>query len=343
MTKETKIGLLVGMAVIILIGILISDHLSMAQRQQQARLTKGAPELNLAGDQIPPPPANIVLNHGSARGAPKTALPMPVELAANRPAAPTVAPVAAPAHPADSAAVLRQSLPPAVAVSSTPAAGESPAARSVGPSNNLLVAMNSTKPIEGDVPPGFVTTRGAGGPDSVGLAPVKPIPVPPKPAAEAAEPTKAEPVTHHVQSGETLQSISRKYFNNDPNHDKAIFEANRKSIPAMNKLRIGVRLVIPVEAAAAKALAKPIAADSASAAPAGPAVLGAGKPASSGSAATPGTVDYTVKEGQTLSSIAAAALGSKNDWRKLYDLNKDRIKDPNRLAPGTVIRVPKKS
>ena len=28
MTKETKIGLLVGMGVIILIGILISDHLS---------------------------------------------------------------------------------------------------------------------------------------------------------------------------------------------------------------------------------------------------------------------------------------------------------------------------
>ena len=54
MTKETKIGLLVGMGAIILIGILISDHLSVAQRQQQAQLANGIPEIH--EDMIPPPP-----------------------------------------------------------------------------------------------------------------------------------------------------------------------------------------------------------------------------------------------------------------------------------------------
>ncbi|MFA7237403.1 MAG: LysM peptidoglycan-binding domain-containing protein [Phycisphaeraceae bacterium] len=51
MTKETKIGLLVGLGVIIFIGILISDHLSVAQQQQPADLTRfdglaGQPQSN---------------------------------------------------------------------------------------------------------------------------------------------------------------------------------------------------------------------------------------------------------------------------------------------------------
>src|SRR5687768_7870420 len=44
MTRETKIGLFVGMGVIILVGILISDHLSVAQRQQQPEFGRAFPE-----------------------------------------------------------------------------------------------------------------------------------------------------------------------------------------------------------------------------------------------------------------------------------------------------------
>ena len=40
MTRETKIGLLVGMGVILFIGILISDYLSSAQNQRPADLTQ---------------------------------------------------------------------------------------------------------------------------------------------------------------------------------------------------------------------------------------------------------------------------------------------------------------
>lgn len=42
MARETKIGLLVGLGVIIFIGILVSDHLSLAQRQGFAGLTATA-------------------------------------------------------------------------------------------------------------------------------------------------------------------------------------------------------------------------------------------------------------------------------------------------------------
>src|SRR5438552_7729800 len=45
MTRETKIGLLVGLAFIIVIGILLSDHLTSTNEPQQAQLAK-------AGDSV---------------------------------------------------------------------------------------------------------------------------------------------------------------------------------------------------------------------------------------------------------------------------------------------------
>src|SRR5438094_7311089 len=42
MTKETKIGLLVGRAFIIVIGILLSDHLTQTNEPQQAQLAQVA-------------------------------------------------------------------------------------------------------------------------------------------------------------------------------------------------------------------------------------------------------------------------------------------------------------
>src|SRR5438094_142401 len=42
MTRETKIGLLVGLAFIIVIGILLSDHLTQTNEPQQAQLAQVA-------------------------------------------------------------------------------------------------------------------------------------------------------------------------------------------------------------------------------------------------------------------------------------------------------------
>ena len=42
MTRETKIGLLVGLAFIIVIGILLSDHLTSTNEPQQAQLAQVA-------------------------------------------------------------------------------------------------------------------------------------------------------------------------------------------------------------------------------------------------------------------------------------------------------------
>jgi nucleoid-associated protein YgaU len=51
---------------------------------------------------------------------------------------------------------------------------------------------------------------------------------------------------------------------------------------------------------------------------------------------------YTVKKGDTLSSIAREAYGNANAWNKIFAANKDKIKDPKKLTIGTVLKIPPK-
>ncbi|MFH1338928.1 MAG: OmpA family protein [Candidatus Omnitrophota bacterium] len=52
------------------------------------------------------------------------------------------------------------------------------------------------------------------------------------------------------------------------------------------------------------------------------------------------TRDYIVKKGDTLWGIAAREYGGAHRWQYLYNLNKDRIKDPNKLKAGMTIVIP---
>ena len=52
------------------------------------------------------------------------------------------------------------------------------------------------------------------------------------------------------------------------------------------------------------------------------------------------TREYTIKSGDTLSKIAKEQLGGAHRWRYLYEINKDRIKDPNKLKAGKKIIIP---
>ena len=52
------------------------------------------------------------------------------------------------------------------------------------------------------------------------------------------------------------------------------------------------------------------------------------------------TREYIVKSGDTLSKIAKEQLGSAHRWVYLYELNKDRIKDPHKLKAGQKIVIP---
>lgn len=49
---------------------------------------------------------------------------------------------------------------------------------------------------------------------------------------------------------------------------------------------------------------------------------------------------HVVRQGETLSEIAAATLGSGALWPVLYRANRDQIKDPARLYPGQKLTIP---
>ena len=67
------------------------------------------------------------------------------------------------------------------------------------------------------------------------------------------------------------------------------------------------------------------------------AAAGQGGPAGSVSAPT-GT--YTVQKGDTLSKISKQFYGDANKYKKIFDANKDQLKDPDKIQPGQVLRIP---
>jgi nucleoid-associated protein YgaU len=50
--------------------------------------------------------------------------------------------------------------------------------------------------------------------------------------------------------------------------------------------------------------------------------------------------NYTVKAGDSLSRIAKDFYGDANEWQKIYQANKGRIKDPNIIHAGQVLIIP---
>jgi nucleoid-associated protein YgaU len=51
---------------------------------------------------------------------------------------------------------------------------------------------------------------------------------------------------------------------------------------------------------------------------------------------------YTIAKGDTLSKIARDEYGDAKLWRKIFEHNKDVIKDPDKIFPGQVITLPPK-
>lgn len=49
---------------------------------------------------------------------------------------------------------------------------------------------------------------------------------------------------------------------------------------------------------------------------------------------------YVIQKGDTLSAIAKKFLGNANDYTKLFEANREVIKDPDHIYPGQKIRIP---
>jgi nucleoid-associated protein YgaU len=61
---------------------------------------------------------------------------------------------------------------------------------------------------------------------------------------------------------------------------------------------------------------------------------------SSSTAAPAGGQSYTVVKGDSLSKLAKRFYGDAQQWHKIYEANRDQIKNPDLIYPGQTFRIP---
>jgi len=59
--------------------------------------------------------------------------------------------------------------------------------------------------------------------------------------------------------------------------------------------------------------------------------------------APPAETTYTVVAGDSLSKIAKKFYGDGNLWKRIFEANRDIIKNPDLIYPGQTLKIPAKS
>jgi nucleoid-associated protein YgaU len=61
---------------------------------------------------------------------------------------------------------------------------------------------------------------------------------------------------------------------------------------------------------------------------------------SGASSTAPAADSYVVQKGDSLSKIAKKVYGDAKAWKKIFEANKDTIKDPDKIQPGQKLKLP---
>ena len=69
-----------------------------------------------------------------------------------------------------------------------------------------------------------------------------------------------------------------------------------------------------------------------------PGPTSASGPGTAGDAPAPRT--YTVAAGDSLSKIAKKFYGDANQWKRIFEANRDTVKNPDLIHPGQVLKIP---
>lgn len=305
MNREQKIALIIGFAVILVVGVLVSDHLSRARQLQLADATEGdAPgyrpqPVAMLGDQFPREAGFAV----AARRVPST----------TEPAEPAI----------DSVAAGQESAP--VVVIDQGGENGSPLERSLasGSPESRSFLHDLGERWRNGLSEGIQSAASVGNDEFGGLSPLRRAEEPRIPTVGTRPevvPTKvaSTPVRHRVARNESLFAIAKKYYG-DGNRWKAIAAANRDLVDADGNVREGRLLTIPDGTA-----------------------LGQTGPARAGAAPTEPAPPkrYVVQKNDTLGEIAQKMLGSVKRTGDLLAANRDKIDDPNDIYVGMVLAIP---
>ncbi|MCZ6697522.1 MAG: LysM peptidoglycan-binding domain-containing protein [Planctomycetota bacterium] len=370
MTKETKIGLLVGLAFIILFAIILSEKganrgvggtgLRVADATDEGSRTGSIPPLHddgkLAVDEQLRPPGFVGLDDTAPiMDEPPNEKLVTSSLAADGEAVPAL----------PDWLVERLNLP----VESSDAADATSLQESPIDMTPIYVGAD-------DIGEG-IAERGA---DPMAIASSDRVSDMPDTRTERrtenAKPIPTRPPTimtiHAVQPSECLGKIAARYYGRStPARIKAIFDANRDVLKQIHSVRAGDKLRIPSldegENVTVARLQGLNGLNGLEFVPAGSAVgdgnvripipLDAGSSFNSRSAINSDrTINptgivrdsmtssrfrwYEIRSGDSLSTIARNELGSERRFAEIFDLNRDRLNNKHELKPGMKIRLP---
>ncbi|MEZ6235000.1 MAG: LysM domain-containing protein [Phycisphaerales bacterium] len=169
------------------------------------------------------------------------------------------------------------------------------------------------------------------------------------PAGNAASGTTpgAAVRTHTVAANESLYKIAERYYG-DGNLWRELARANEGRVGADGSVRSGVTLRIPAREGTASATPAATPAATPTATPSTPPAntrpqtqtQAQPTPQPQRPAQPDRSRTYTVARGDTLGDISMSQLGTSRRWREIYELNRDRIDDPNHVPAGTVLVLP---
>ena len=53
--------------------------------------------------------------------------------------------------------------------------------------------------------------------------------------------------------------------------------------------------------------------------------------------------NYEVQSGDSLSKIARHFYGNGNEWKAIFEANRDQLTDPDHIKPGQMLKIPVKA
>ncbi len=322
MTRETKIGLLVGLAFIIVIGILLEDHFSSVNEPKPAPLAMVGPNVR-AGTGNPGGDSNSTLQ--AQEGAPHNEVPIghdnqrhvtEIRGSDSRTAAPRqdngiadvhVGPGGGNTLPPASQQRLPGQQDPGPARSETPATPRG----SEGTDDLTAWAHNAGEPLE------RVDAHGRRIPERTN-------------ESGAAAGTGQEYV---AVAGDSLSKMARKYFGADTKANReAIVRANPSLQQDPNKVIVGQSYIMPGNAPAS--------------APPAPRTADIRTPEVHTPPAAPANTEnwYTTRQGDSLSRIAVDQCGTPAAVAAIKQLNPEKFTNGNtNVQAGWKLRLPTKT
>lgn len=344
-TREHKLALIVGFSLVLVVGVLISDHFSKARSQQLAtEMSPGTAErfgADTRGLRVIPESSQgpaIASGPQSFSNMPPSELPSSAEPSPlSTPMSTEIVMGRSPEEAVHGNGLLQRAIelgngtgPLAGAIRTPLDSGEHPSGvRTIDPQTGQRQPGTMDPTLPRDPLVGQVTP-----------------PSTPEPARETLVNGVPRDLMkrHDVREGESIYRIAQETYGDGKLWPKLV-EYNKGKMSANGSVREGVTLLLPPKEAL---LGKPLpsAPSDSEVAPRArttpesrleskPAVKPESKPDKTGRT-------YVVQKGDSLSEIAQRQLGSSRRWLELVELNKSTLPDADSLVVGMTLKLPAK-